>query len=145
MTAAAKNSFGAKFYMAADGITPLVLVAELLTIAPPQLERGMQDATTHDGGQAEEFIPEGVYNAGEVSGSMHYIAGSAGDDAMLAALTGGGLMDCKVVLKAATGTEDLTFSGYVSSYGPDEMEIKGKQVASFTVKLTGAITQGVSA
>lgn len=145
MTVAAKKSFGAQLLMAADGVTPLVLVAELLTLQPPVLERATIDVTTHDSAsQAMEFITEGIYDPGEVSGQVHYIAGSAGDDAMIAALTGGGLHDFEIVLKAASSTEDQTFSGYVTSYGPDQMEINGKQTASFTIKVTGAITQAAS-
>ena len=145
MTVAAKKSFGAQLHMAADGVTPLVLVAELLTLQPPVLERATIDVTTHDSaGQAMEFITEGVYDPGEVSGQLHYVAGSAGDDAMIAALTGGGLYDFKVVLKAATGTEDMAFSGYVTNYGPDAMETTGKQTASFTIKVTGPITQAAT-
>ncbi len=145
MTVAAKKSFGAQLLMAADGVTPLVLVAELLTLQPPVLERATIDVTTHDSaGQAMEFITEGIYDPGEVSGQVHYIAGSAGDDAMITALTGGGLHDFEIVLKAASSTEDQTFSGYVTSYGPDQMEINGKQTASFTIKVTGAITQAAS-
>lgn len=146
MTVAAKKSFGAKLYIAADGVTPLVLVAELLSLNPPVMERATIDVTTHDSAaQAMEFITEGVYDPGEVSGQVHYIAGSAGDDAMITALTGGGLQDCKITLKAASSTEDLTFSGYVTSYGPDGQEVTGKQTASFTIKVSGAITQAATA
>jgi hypothetical protein len=86
-----------------------------------------------------------VYDAGEISGQVHYIAGGTGDDAMMAALSGGTLMAARIQLKSATGTEDLTFDGYLTEYGPDEMEVDGKQTASFTFKISGAITQGPSA
>jgi len=145
MTVAAKKSFGAQLHMAADGVTPLVLVAELLTLQPPVLERATIDVTTHDSAaQAMEFITEGVYDPGEVSGQVHYIGDSTGDDAMIAALTGGGLHDFKIVLKSGSGTIDMTFSGFVTSYGPDGMEVTGKQTASFTIKVTGAVTQAAT-
>jgi hypothetical protein len=149
MTVAAKTALGAIFCMVAAPtaiVTATHKIAELLSVQPPQWERGTIDATTHDSpSQAREFIIEGVYDAGEISGQVHYIVGSAGDAAMLAAMTGGTLMNCKCVLKAATGTYDISFQGYVTAYAPDEMEVDGKQTASFTVKITGAVTQGVSA
>lgn len=149
MTTAAKTSLGAAFCMVAAPtavVTATHKIAELLSLKPPGWQRGTQDVTTHDSaGQAREFIVEGVYDAGEISGQVHYIAGSTGDTAMLGAMTGGTLMNCKCVLKAGTGTYDLSFQGYVTAYEPDDMEIDGKQTASFTVKITGAVTQGVSA
>ena len=148
MTVAAKISLGAIFCMVAAPtaiVTATHKVAELISLQPPQWERGTQDVTTHDSpSQAREFIVEGVYDAGEISGQVHYIVGAAGDALMLGAMTAGTLMNCKCVLKAATGTYDLSFQGYVTAYQPDDMEVDGKQTASFTIKITGAVTQGVS-
>jgi hypothetical protein len=149
MTTAAKTALGAIFCMVAAPTTIVTAthrVAELLTLQPPQWERGTQDVTTHDSaGQAREYIAEGVYDAGEISGTLHYIAGSTGDLAMLSAMIGGTLLNCRCVLKGATGTQDLSFQGFLTNYSPDEMEVEGKQTASFTVKVTGAVTQGASA
>lgn len=148
MTTAAKTALGAVFCMVAAPtaiITATHRVAELISLQPPKLKRGTQDVTTHDSaGQAREFIVEGVYDAGEISGTIHYIAGSTGDALMMAAMTGGTLMNCKCALKAATGSQDLSFQGILTDYGPNDMVIDGKQTADFTIKITGGITQGVS-
>jgi hypothetical protein len=144
MTANAKTSFGSALWMAPDG-SALVKIAELLTVSPGGLTRDTIDVTTHDSaGGAMEYISSGVFDAGEVSGQVHYIAGSTQDDAFLTAL-GGGLQDFKIVVKAATGTEDISFSGFVTSYQLDELPVDGKQAASFTIKVTGARTQAASA
>lgn len=144
MTTAAKTSFGIELHMANSG-SSLAKIAELKTLNPPRQSRGTIDATTHDSSAgAREFLVEGVYDTGEVSGTMHYIAGSTGDDAMLAALTSGTKQDVKIVMKAASGTEDLTFAGFVTEYGPDDQPIEGVQMASFTIKVTGAITQAAT-
>lgn len=149
MTTAAKTSFGSIFAMVAAPaaiVTATHRVAELLTLQPPRLQRGTQDVTTHDSvGQAREFITEGVYDPGEISGKVHYIAGSTGDTAMLSAFTSGTVLNCRCVLKGAAGTQDLSFQGFFTDYGPDDMEVDGKQTASFTIKITGAVTQGASA
>ena len=145
MTVAAKRAFGNVLMAATDGGT-LAAVAELKSFNPPVVSRGTIDVTTLDStGGAREFIAEGVYDPGEVSGQVMYIAGSAGDDLLIAAVTSGELHDFKVVMKAGTGTEDLTFSGIVTEYGPDEQTVDGVQTASFKVKVTSAITQAATA
>lgn len=144
MTTLAKISKGAILRMGPAGGS-LVAIAELLSVTPPNLSRGTLDVTTHDSSQAMEFIGEGVYDPGEISGQIHYIAGSTGDDAMIAAITDGVVRDFEVVLKATSGNEELAFAGIVTAYGPDQMEVNGKQTASFTAKVTGAITQGAAA
>jgi predicted secreted protein len=145
MTTAAKISFGSELWMGPSGGT-LVKIAELLSVTPPRISRDTIDATTHDSaGGAMEVIAAGVYDPGDISGSVNYIAGSAGDDAMIAAVTDGVLRDFKIVAKAASGTEDLMFSGFVTEYGVDDLPVDGKQTASFTAKVSGEITQGASA
>lgn len=145
MTTAAKISFGSELWMGPAGGT-LVKIAELLTVSPPRRSRETIDATTHDSaGGAQEFIAAGIYDPGEVSGSVNYIAGSSGDDAMIAAVTDGVLRDFKIVAKSAADTEDLSFSGFVTEYGVDELPVDGKQTASFTIKVSGEIDQAASA
>lgn len=141
MTVAAKTAFGNSLWMAPDG-SAVVKIAELISLNPPKLSRDTMDVTTHDSpAGAQEVIAAGTYSPGEISGQIHYIAGSPGDDAMLAAMTGGGLHDFKIVVKSGAGTEDQTCSGYVTEYGPDDMAPDGKQTASFSIKVSGPITQ----
>ena len=144
MTANAKNSFGGELWLCPAGGT-LVKIAESVSIALPVMTRGTQDATTHDGGQAREFISEGTYDPGEINLTGHYIAGSTNDDALLTAITTGALQDFKGVAKAATGTEDLEGAAIVTSYGPNAFELDGKQMFTLSLKVTGAITQAPTA
>ena len=142
MTTAAQPSFGNKIRICAHGGS-LANVAELLTFAPPKSQRDTIDATSHDSaGGAMEVIPEGTYDPGQVTGQMHYVAGSATDLAFRAALTGATLQDVEISMKGAAGAVYLqTFTGYITSYGPDEQPVKGKQAASFALKISGAVTQ----
>lgn len=141
MTGNAKSSFGTKFYMVPDGgsITG-GLVAEVLKVGKPKLERGMIDVTSHDSaGGAEEVIPEGTYKVAPFTVTVHYIANSAFDVAMIAAMTGGGMQDFEIHEKGAAGLIKTPGSGYISDYGPDDAEVRGKQTATFTVTPTGAL------
>lgn len=145
MTKAAKIAFGSELWMGPSAGT-LVKVAELLSVNPPRRSRETIDATTHDSpAGAMEFITAGVYDPGEITGSVNYIAGSAGDDAMIAAITDGEERDFKIVAKSASDTEDMTFSGFLTEYGVDDLPTDGKQTASFTAKVTGEITQAATA
>ncbi|MDE8651882.1 phage tail tube protein [Novosphingobium album (ex Liu et al. 2023)] len=145
MTTAAKTNFGKQLWMGpAAGV--LVKVAELLTVTPPTITRETIDATSHDStAGAQEFLVEGIYDPGEVPFQVHYIAGSTGDDAMITAVTDGVLRDFKIVVKSAAGTEDIEFSGYLTSYGPDEAPTTGKQTASGAIKVSGPLSQAASA
>lgn len=145
MTTVAKTTFGAELWLAPAGDT-LVKVAELLSVEPPVMQRDTMDVTTHDSaGGAMEVIGDGVYDPGNIKGQVHYIAGSTGDDALRLALTGGAKQHYKIVVKSAADTEDLTGSAYLISYGPDGMEVKGKQTAAFELKASGAVAQAASA
>ena len=141
MTASAKTSKGAILKLDDTGGTPAT-VAELTSISIPGLERSTIDVTTHDSaGQAMEFIAEGVYDAGEIQCQGNYIAGSAGDDLFIAALTSGTVQDFEIVVKAATGTETISGSAIVTAYQPEALEVQGKQQFSATLKVTGPLTQ----
>ncbi len=142
MTTAAQPTFGNQVWIAPHGET-LVKVAELLTFGAPKPARSMMDATSHDSpGGAEEVIPEGTFNPGTVNGQQHYIAGSATDLAFRSAMLEATFVDVKIVMKGADGVPyNQTFSGYVTSYGPDDQPVKGKQAASWALQISGEVEQ----
>lgn len=146
MTAAAKDTFGTVLKLVATGGS-LATVAELTSITPPALTRGTIDATTHDGAsEAMEFIADGVYDPGEISIEGHLVAGSTADDLFITAVTGGGVYDFEIVIKAATGTESMEGTCLITAYTPGDMPVSGgKQTFSATMKVTGAITQAPTA
>lgn len=145
MTAKAKPTFGTSLKMGPSGGS-LTAVSKLVTLAPPQRERSAEDATTHgSAGGAMEFIADGVFNPGVLTGSINYIAGDADDDLFLAAFASGDLYTFEWTANAATGKEEFSCDGVLISYGPDELPVRGKQTASFTIQLSGATTQAPAA
>lgn len=145
MTTAAKITFGTELWMAPSGTDPLVKIGELITVTPPTQTRANIDATTHDSpAGAQEYIVEGTFDPGQIQGQVNYIAGSAGDTAMITALTSGALQDFKIVEKGAASTYDTTFSGFLTSYGPDAMPTNGKQTASFQAKVSGPVAKAAT-
>lgn len=140
--ARAKAAFGIEFWMVPDGGS-LVKLGELITLNPPPFARETIDATTHDSsGGAMEKIASGVYEVGAISGQIHYEPDSTQDDALVLAMTGGALQDFKIVFPTGTPKKNLTGSGYLTEYAPQDMPVAGKLVANFTFMPTGAVTVG---
>ena len=146
MTTAARISKGAKLFMGTANA--LVEISEILDINEPGFEKELENVTSHDSGDAEEYIAGGTYDTTEMTYELHYIAGSANDTSLLAAALAvgpGAIRYFKTQPKAATGTHDRTFAGFVTRYTPGSKGTKGKQTCSVTIKPTGAITQGATA
>lgn len=145
MTDQAKNSFGAELWMGPTGGT-LIKIAELTSVTPPKRTRGTQDVTTHDSpGGAQQFIGSGVYDPGTFGGAGNYLASSASDALLVAAITDGVTRDFKYVVKGASDTDDAAFSGILTEYGVDELPVDGVQTFTFSGKVSGEITQAASA
>lgn len=143
MTTAARINKGATLSMGTAAIA-LTAIGEILDIKEPGFTRELIDVTTHDSGDAVEYIAEGVYDTTEISVTLHYVAGSAADLALLAATQAVGetaLRYFSLTPKAAVGTKLRTFAGFVTAYEPDSKPVRGKQTATVTIKATGAITQ----
>lgn len=122
--------------------TPSTTLADVFSVSPPKQTRDAVDITTHgSAGGAMEFRADGVYDPGELTVEMNFIANSATDQACLAALASSANYFFQWTAKSSTGTlRTFTTEGVVTSYGPDAMPIKGKQTATMTVKLSGAVT-----
>lgn len=139
----AKTSLGATLSMGVSA-SPLTALAELTNITPTKITRDTIDVSHLGSTGGKDYLAAGLYDLAEVTVSMNYEAGSATDDALSLAATEGTLRYFEIVAKAGTGTEDITFSGFVTSYGPDEFTVDGKQQASATIKPTGDIAQAAS-
>ena len=138
--ATAKTALGAKFYTVASG-GALVARGSLISITPNKITRETIDATDLDVTGGKEFLAAGLYDGGEVSLSAYYVAGSTDDTHFAGAAKAGTLLDCKIEVKTAASTAGITFSGYITSYGPDELTVDGKQTYSMTIKITGDVAQ----
>ena len=141
----ARETFGVVFKMGPAGGS-LTALAGVTSVSPPNMTREALDVTSHGSANgAAEFIGDGVFDPGELTVSTNYVGGDATDDALIAALTSGDLKDFSFTVNAATGTETIEFSGIVTSYGPAELGVKGKQSATATIKVSGGLSQAPSA
>lgn len=141
----AKPTFGVILKIGASD-PPGTTLTNVVSVGPPVRSRDALDATTHgSAGGAMEFIPDGVYDPGQMTVVLNYIAGDANDDACIAALAASGVYYFTHTVNAASGTETRDFMGVVTSYGPDELGVKGKQTASMAIKVSGPVDQAATA
>jgi hypothetical protein len=142
MTAAAKNTFGVTLKIGTAG-GALSAVAELTNVTPPAWSRDAIDATTHDSPSgAAEYIPDGVYDPGEIKLEGNLISGSTDDDRLVAAIAAGTLLDWEIEIKAASGTKTMSGSdAFLTDYTYGDMPVKGgKQTFTATLRCNGPIT-----
>ncbi|MFO6447865.1 hypothetical protein ACLBKU_12030 [Erythrobacter sp. NE805] len=141
MTAAAKTTFGTVLRLAVSGGS-LATVAELTSITPPAFTRASVDATSHDSASgAMEYIPDGVFDVGEIPIEGHLILGSTNDNFFTTAINSAQVLDCEIIGKAASGTRKWAGKAIVTAYEPGAMPLQGKQTFSATLKGTGPWTQ----
>lgn len=141
----AKPTFGVVLKMGASD-PPGTTLTNVTSVSPPRRSRDALDATHHGStGGAMEFIPDGVYDPGEMTVTMNYIAGDANDEACIAALAASTAYYFSHTVNAASGSETRDFMGVVTSYGPEELSVKGKQTATMTIKVSGPVDQAATA
>lgn len=137
----AKSTFGATLKIGTAG-GAVSAVALLTNFTPPEWMRDAVDVTTHDSaGGAMEYMPDGVYDTGEIPMEGLFIAGSTDDDRIQAAMVAGTLIDWEIELYAASGTKTMSGSdGFFTKYAIGELVVKGgKQTFRATLKATGPI------
>ena len=140
-----KPTFGTSLKLGTDP-QALTALQKVVTITPPKRSREAVDATHHGSpGGAMEFIPDGVYDPGGLSGSLNYVAGDADDDALNEALMSDEIYTFEFTANGEAGKEVFTCKGTMTEYGPDELPVTGKQTASFSIKLSGQTTQAAAA
>lgn len=144
MSASAKTALGATIGIGTSAGTYTTL-SEVVSITPPKINRETIAASDLSTTGGMDYLAAALYDLSPVSVSLHYIAGGTQDDLLVAAATDGLIRYFKLVVKAASGTEDVPFAGYVTSYGIDDLTVDGKQTATMTVKPTGDFTQSASA
>ena len=135
----AKTTFGTKFWFGNDPQN-LTLFPNMVSISPPTITRNALDVTTHASPQgAQEFIPDGVYDPGELTVTWNGVVSDAMDDMIRAAWLNPSPYSFKWSSKAAAG--EATFGpavGVITSYDPTgALGTSGKQVGTLTVKLSG--------
>lgn len=137
-----KLGFGAQFWL--HNGTALTKVADIISVNRPNISVDTIDVTTHDSaGGVREFIA-GLADPGDLSVQMLYVPGSAGDTLLLAALSARAPKAFKIVIPAATGSQDITGTIIPTGYEVDDVPTDDRMTATFTGKVSGSTTQAAS-
>lgn len=140
----AKPTYGVVLKMGSSS-PPSTTLTNVVSVTPPKFTRDSVDVTNHgSAGGAMEAIADGVYDPGEMTVSLLYVAGDANDDACIAAFLASTPYYFTHTVNAASGTESRAFMGVVTEYGVDELTVKGKQTATLKIKVTGTVSQAAT-
>ena len=121
-----------------------VTLSEVTSIGIPSLPGEVIDVSTHSSpNRYREFI-RGMRDAGEFTITMQYTAGSADDDACIAAINADTTTAVVLTAAAASGTEDFTISALGTNYTVNDLEPDNSQTATLTLKPSGQPTQAPS-
>jgi len=132
-------SFGTTFKI---GLTnpPGTELLGVTDISPPDLARDAVDVTDHkSAGGAMEFIADGVYDPGQLVVTMNHEKGSATDLACRDFFFNTPDVYVQWTENASSGSETLTSAAVVTNYSVDSLQVKGKQSAKLTLKLSGEL------
>lgn len=150
MTTNAKTNFGQRLQMG-DNEAGLADIAELIEVTPPTLARNFTDVTTHDsardadGGVPQEFIPDEIYDPGEMGFRINYVEGSIATEALITAYGARAKKLFRLIGKGAVGERYIMGYAYISNFAPDARPVNGVQTAAITLKRTGVWTRGAMA
>lgn len=126
-----------------------VKLAGVTNVKIPDITRGMIGTTDHDTVVAKEFMPEDLYELGDCVVTMNYVGESATDTACIAAMlaTAENPVAVTTLVKTASGTANVTFAAYGTSYVLGELPSGStdKQTCTLTMKPTGARAQAPTA
>lgn len=131
----AKNTL----FQRGDGATPEVFttIAEVLSSSGPKENMGTIDVTSQDS-EAQEVIPDGLLEAGEVSLEVLFIGADAQQQGLRSDLRAGTLRNFKIVYNDHVVTKTTApFAAYVTGFDGPSFSKSEAYKASITLKRTG--------
>lgn len=143
----ARIGWGGELHLSTDDdVANLVELVEITSVGFPQDEADEHEVThLKSPNRRKEFI-QGLIDGGEIPFSGNYVPGSATDVLLTGAKATGTHRKCRIVVPddSGTGTADwnFTFTVFVKTYRPDNMEPNSPITMSGTMRVTGGLTQG---
>lgn len=133
-----EGGFGAKLKITVSAV--LTVVANMEDVEFPTVEQVMTEITAHDSADGyQEFIPSGLVNTGEITGTITYDTANATHEALVALSTNKTVNAMQI--ESPTGSETVAFNGYVSAF--NRLSPKdGAFRAQIKIRPTGVFTYG---
>lgn len=144
MTTEARIGWGAELQIGtSDSPASLVELGEVRSFGTPT-DTADEHEVTHfkSPNRRKEYI-QGLIDSGEIAATMNYVPGSATDLLLTEALDSGTTRSVRFIIPDQTGQPDwqITTSGFVKRYTPDEVQPNAPITAGLTLRITGAKSQ----
>lgn len=142
MTTGASIGWKSQFWLD-DGSNVLTQILGVLTIDPPTVETGEAETTDLEAtNRFRTFIPT-LKDPGTITVTLNYVGNSASDVIIRAAATDLVTRDWEIVYSDNAGAvgRQISGTGYVSSISEPQISIDGVKTYSFTIRISGAVTE----
>jgi predicted secreted protein len=113
-------------------------VAAVSSLSGPSLQAETIDVTTHDSPSAIREFVSGLIDGGEISGSLVFDPNVATHIGLYNDLVARTSASYSIVYPFTGGVETVTFTAFVTGFGPVEAQPDGAVTAPFTLKVAGA-------
>jgi predicted secreted protein len=115
-------------------------VAAVSSLSGPNLQAETIDVTTHDSPSAIREFVSGLIDGGEITGSLVFDPNVATHIGLWNDLVARTSASYSIVYPHTGGVETVTFTAFVTGFGPVEAQPDGAVTAPFTLKVAGAPT-----
>ena len=115
-----------------------VTITQVSSLSGPNLQAETIDVTTHDSPSAIREFVSGLIDGGEITGALVFDPNQATNIALYNDLVARTSASYSIVFPFTGGTETVTFTAYVTGFGPIESQPDGAVTAAFTLKVAGA-------
>lgn len=121
----------------------LVELGEVRSFNLPSDEADEHEVTHLKSPERRKEYISGLIDSGEVSATLNYVPGSATDLMLTTAAEDGDTRAVRFIIPDQTGTAawQITTSGFVKRYTPDNVEPNAPITATLVLRITGGKTQ----
>lgn len=144
MTSEARIGWGAEIQLSTSASAAgLVELGEVKRFGVPSDQADEHEVTHFKSADRRKEYISGLIDSGEVSATINYVPGGATDLLLTDALEDGTVRAVRFIIPDQVGAAawQITTSGFVKKYAPDDLEPNAPITATVTIRVTGAKSQ----
>lgn len=122
----------------------LVELGEVRSFGVPKEEADEHEVTHFKSPDRHKEYISGLIESGEITATLNYVPGGATDLLLADARDTGTTRAVRFIIPDQTGTAawQITTSGFVKHYSPNDVEPNSPITATLTIRVTGAVSEG---
>lgn len=144
MTTEARIGWGAELQLSSSSsVAGLVELGEVKRFGVPTDEADEHEVTHFKSPNRRKEYIQGLIDSGEITATLNYVPGGATDLLLTDALETGTIRAVRFIIPDTLGQPawQITTTGFVKKYAPDELEPNAPITATVTIRITGAKSQ----